>query len=1420
MTGSDDEQDSALLNVVRKKRAAIRTATSKLITKIENTFAAELDDEYTLDIQHDDLLSYSDQLKDKTDSLKEIDNQIFGLLSLEEVENEVLGSEEYFEKIVKYRGKIERYVRNSKQSSAPVTERPINVNNYEHVSNPNEFNVDGNVSVKNQQHLVKLPTLVISKFYGDAINWLDFFNQYDNAIHSNDFLSKIEKFTYLKSLLGGSALSAVSGFALTAENYDSALGLLKDRFGRTDLIISAHMKKLLDMQSVKDARDVKSLRKFYDTCEIHIRSLSSLNVTAGSYGSLLCPIILEKMPDEMSLEYNRKRSSRDEFNINELVEYIRNEVECRESAITLTGQSTNYNNYPRGRGRFDHQNPHSGNRKNNFQSSSAAAFNTVVHNCLFCSQPHDKFKCSIKLDEKLAKLKKEFRCLKCFNKNHVWRFCRNKTVCKCGSRSHHESICNNIVSEQKESETQSSSPVSQCHNNIVGSRRVILQTCRVIVKSDNGSKVSRILLDQGSHRTFISESLAKHLHLKPIRHENLSVFSFGAKSAKQKLYPVVRVVLQNKVQSWEKTVECLVSETISSAPIHPPSKKIINKMKGLGMEFADISACEGDANDCEILIGADVFWDIVLDDRVQISPHLMAINSNFGWLVAGSEFESVVCSQVSVGNTVILNDLSRFHDLESLGIIDKSDSLCENEQLEQFKSNLKYDGNRYTVNLLWKDNAKDMLKSNFEVASERFRKLRLRFLNDLDLFNEYKDVIQGYEHEGIIERVKIESDKKGVEFYLPHKAVIRDEKVTSRVRIVFDASSHAKNELSLNDCLHVGPNLYPDILDLLLKFRENPIAITADIRQAFLQLQLSEVDQDVSRFFWVNELSQKDPIIYRFCRVLFGINCSPFLLAATIKEHIKKYSEKWSSTFQTLNENLYVDDLISGRPTVEAAFQTSLECIQIFKDAGMDLRKWQSNSKQLCELWAKSDVHHVEGGNSENKNLDQSHSPLKVLGLGWNPEKDTLYFDTRNLINVISIPVLTKRHLLRVVGMIFDPMGFLGPFTIRIKMLIQTLWKANVDWDETLSSDIGATWGQLCNDIRELNLLEIPRYYFFKTKNKVIDSIELHLFSDASLRAFGTVSYFRIITRDGRIVTSFISAKGRVAPVKQQTLPRLELMGAVLSARLSKTVLKSFNATVRLDKICLWTDSLIVHYWVKTSPLKLKQFVSNRVKEIQELTSGFTWLHVPGKNNPADLISRGVPMSVLRESRLWFHGPDWLSLPEADWPSQELQKTDGHLLEMKKEVNVHECIVESKKRLLDTSRYSSYLKILRIVAWMRRFVSRARGEAFLGENLTAQELEEAEKICIREVQAEFYQSELKSLQLRRSIGRNSSIFTLSPFLDEDGIMRVSSRLDESDYLTYDEKKPILLPSKAALTNLIIRREHERAFHSGVDYTLT
>ncbi|GFR15042.1 reverse transcriptase domain-containing protein [Trichonephila clavata] len=187
---------------------------------------------------------------------------------------------------------------------------------------------------------------------------------------------------------------------------------------------------------------------------------------------------------------------------------------------------------------------------------------------------------------------------------------------------------------------------------------------------------------------------------------------------------------------------------------------------------------------------------------------------------------------------------------------------------------------------------KHLLDDNRSVALNRHSKLVKRFNRDKLLFKDYKKIIDDYSKENIIESV-IETPKlqgSHPTFYLPHTCVKRLDKTTTKIRIVFEGSSHGENQLSLNDCLNSGVNLNPDLSELILKFREYPIAYTADIEKAFLQIELHEQDRDVARFFWTEILNDYDPKslqVYRLTRVLFGLTSSPFMLAATIRHHLK-----------------------------------------------------------------------------------------------------------------------------------------------------------------------------------------------------------------------------------------------------------------------------------------------------------------------------------------------------------------------------------------------------------------------------------------------------------------------------------------------------------------------------------------------------
>ncbi|GFX72450.1 uncharacterized protein TNCV_3601291 [Trichonephila clavipes] len=315
---------------------------------------------------------------------------------------------------------------------------------------------------------------------------------------------------------------------------------------------------------------------------------------------------------------------------------------------------------------------------------------------------------------------------------------------------------------------------------------------------------------------------------------------------------------------------------------------------------------------------------------------------------------------------------------------------------------------------------------------------------------------------------------------LPHQAIKKEGRVTTSTRIVFDAASHQANELSLNDCLWPGPNLNPNLLDVLINFRLNRVAISSDIRQAFLQICLVDKHKDFVRFLWTDSnprIGEKLTLqIYRFNRVIFEVNSSPFLLAATIKYHIEKYSEIHPITVQHLDSFMYVDDWITGQDTREEALFMSRHAKNIMKEAGMEMRKWISNDTVLMAQWAAEgfDTHPMDAS------IRLGTNKTKVLGMAWQTLDDCLTLDTKDN-------------------------------------------------------------------------LRIPRLVHDSTNDEVSDLIEIHIFCDASKLAYCAAAYVKV-RKQNEVLVNLITSKTRVAPLKAVTLPRLELLGALVAARLSSRV--------------------------------------------------------------------------------------------------------------------------------------------------------------------------------------------------------------------------------------------------------------------------
>ncbi|GFQ70872.1 DUF1758 domain-containing protein [Trichonephila clavata] len=457
--------------------------------------------------------------------------------------------------------------------------------------------------------------------------------------------------------------------------------------------------------------------------------------------------------------------------------------------------------------------------------------------------------------------------------------------------------------------------------------------------------------------------------------------------------------------------------------------------------------CSESSENCEIslLIGSDFYWSLTHQIK-RLDSSLVVVETSLGWSLQEKCDEQSDCTSVHLIHSEeesISAELRRFWEIESLGIRD-NDSVSlgngDEEILSEFDKSVCFVDGRYRVSLPWKPGMREVLQNNKTVACKRFEGLIRRFKCDHELFCEYKDVIDNYVREGIVERTSCDSLPDSQGFYLPHHAVIRSDKTTSRLRIVFDGLAHENGHSSLNQSLYTGPNLHPNMLELLLRFQKNPVAFTADVKLAFLQIELDLRDREFTRFFWTDNLNN-NPYVLNFTRVLFGLRPRPYLLAATLKHHFKKYKEQYPHTFDLLNSSIYVDDFICGRNDVPDALRTTLECLQIFSDASMLLRKWRTNSKQLDLLWQQEGV---ETEFSETSATDLK-PPIKVLGLAWDSEKDLIYFNPNDLLKFMSRKTESKRFILSVVGRIFDPIGILGPFVIKLKCLLQDLWTLGVD---------------------------------------------------------------------------------------------------------------------------------------------------------------------------------------------------------------------------------------------------------------------------------------------------------------------------------------------------------------------------------------
>ncbi|XP_062708163.1 uncharacterized protein LOC134288186 [Aedes albopictus] len=493
------------------------------------------------------------------------------------------------------------------------------------------------------------------------------------------------------------------------------------------------------------------------------------------------------------------------------------------------------------------------------------------------------------------------------------------------------------------------------------------------------------------------------------------------------------------------------------------------------------------------------------------------------------------------------------------------------------------------------------------------------------------------------------------------------------------------------------------------------------------------------------------------------------------------------------------------------------EVVEIHSHGGFHIRNFRSNSSVVLDS-----VGEENASNVCSLALQQTEKSERVLGLLWTPREDFLGFSTMmpvDIQRVISTGIApTKRQVLKCLMSFYDPLGLLALFTVQGKIILQAIWRSNIQWDQRVGAVLQTRWQKWIQILDDVKQLQVPRCYFEQATSQHYQHVQLHIFVDASEDAYAAVAYFRVVDLQGRARCSLVAAKTKVAPIKPISIPRLELQAAVLGVRLMKWVVEGHS--IRIERKVFWSDSCTVLSWIYSNNRRYKQFVAVRIGEIMTKTNVEDWRYVPSKTNIADAATKWGKGPDLNPDGAWFKGPTFLEDRETKWPNIPTLKED--------DVEVRPAYIHQEipvtKLVIDLERFSNWNRLLRTAAYVHRFINNSRMKCSSttpqSTYLSQEELDEALKYLIRAVQWEAFTDEMATVTFNllspngepRTLDRSSNLYQLSPMLDERGILRVDSRIQAAKNISAETKQPVILPRKHKLTYLIIDSFHRKFLH--------
>ena len=743
----------------------------------------------------------------------------------------------------------------------------------------------------------------------------------------------------------------------------------------------------------------------------------------------------------------------------------------------------------------------------------------------------------------------------------------------------------------------------------------------------------------------------------------------------------------------------------------------------------------------------------------------------------------------------------------------------------------------YTCTIPWKNGSKPSLINNAKSIKMRQDKTTTSgYLSKKGTsMEEILEYFNKLETKGYIKEIDTKLQTEEDSYYLPWFPVIDRTRDTTKMRMVFDASAKDKNSKSLNSEIETTPNRLNDLATILMRFRRYKYTLTADVSEMFLRIRMVEQDQKYHRFFIGDKL-------YQWQSVIFGEMSSPDISQKVINAAAD--SQNLPLAKMIVNDSTYMDDTIVSLKTEGEVLQACGELLECYKKCNMTVAKFYTNSELVVNSLPKEIL--SKKVSFTDKDIEISAS--KVLGMIYDAKTDKFKYSCKfesitdffDAMKLTSNTEWTKRLVLRFSATVYDPLGFISPFSVKARSILQELWITDLGWDDPIPLDIKIGWRTWLTEIFQIqHLIKIPRHIHMDS----MISASLHIFVDASTQVFATCAYL-VMTYESRkkyirqvkelekpvvisrgektckIKSYLVAAKARVTPSKTESVSRLELAACVIGVRLGHAVAKSYD--IDPEDITYWTDSKNCLFWLNTSSSMLKTYVAHRVGEIQNHSRIENWRPVPTALNPADIATRPPTIQALANSKEWFSGPKFLTEPEVDWPAKFVppEPNEDGKAEFKKYIFSVKILPDDHPDknvrpidvCLDPARYS-------VGKWWDGYVQLVKRATHF-----------VTLLCRREYSPAYYQSGLKFLlekaqedspdisKLKHALEHGYDITdkrfkSLNPKIDRDGLIKANTRLEHCANLPYDTKFPTILDKHGRFTKLLVKSYHFKYGHA-------